>query len=79
MDYSAASDWYGKRPGPHVAPLTPEWYTAATQPHYHQDGSITYTLTPPRGYRGPWLTVLGVLWFLAACVAAATYGIWWVR
>ena len=64
---SGNADWYAKRPGAHVSPLTDQWYTAVTQPIYHADGSTTYVLTPPRDKTGPWLRIAVVAAFIALC------------
>lgn len=73
----ATATWLGKRPGPHVAPLTDEWYTGVTQPRYQGDGSITYVLTPPRGAAaGVWLRLLPWLVLIVSFVAAWRFYGW---
>ena len=54
--------------------LTEEWFRVAMQPKYHQDGSVTRTLTPPRRSAGlPVAIILLIVTVLAA--AAFVWGL----
>lgn len=58
-----------------MVPLTDEWYTAATQPRYHPDGTVTFVLTPPRKpATNPWFVAfVAIILFSAACVPWLIY------
>ena len=71
----AAPPWYGRKPTG-LVPLTREWAISAMQPKPQADGSILYTLTPPRpnGWSVGWVTV--GIGFIAVLGIVFTYPLW---
>lgn len=67
--------WYGRKPTG-LAPLTREWAISAMQPKPQPDGSILYTLTPPKpsGWSAGW--AIAGFGFILLLGVIFTYPLW---